>query len=99
MGFISKNDQALILRDAISRPLRDKSGNIMSDKELIIKAVEALAEHEKKYDSLPPVDPRFVEWLRGAAEEIKAGRSLASYKRRTIYRNIDNYDLLRNVSK
>ena len=48
MGFTSKNDQALILRDAISRPLRDESGKIMSDKELIIKAVDALAEHEKK---------------------------------------------------
>lgn len=77
-----------------SRPLTDDKGNVLSDYELAKTAIEYVDNYSKKTGKIAPLDPKFVEWLRGGVKYVdEGGGSFVDYKNNSIYKEFD-YNLM-----
>lgn len=85
----------------ISRPLRHKNGDILNDVEMCKVALKSIDDYSKTEGKPPAINPRFVEWLRGAVDYCDKGGKITEYKEKTIQKQYaDLYDeIIENTNR
>ena len=79
-------------------PLRSKEGCILKDKEFIKIALESIDNYEKEHGTPPPIEPKFVQFLKEMDEATNEdGTTVSDYKNKHILKfNNGDYSIFFN---
>lgn len=84
-----------------SKPLKHKNGDILNDVEMCEYALKSIDDYTEKQGKPPAINPRFVEWLRGAVKYCKNGGNIVTYKEQTIQKQYEAFydEIIENTNK
>lgn len=97
--IFTKSGKSELVVSAKSLPIRNEKGKVLSDSELINYALDEIDKFEKAEKKVAPVPPKFIHWLKKAKESLDKGEKIEDIKAASIYREIPDYSLLKNIAK
>lgn len=82
------------------KALKNKSGKVLNDGELVEKCLEKIEEFTSETGQPPPIEPKFCQWLKECKEYIESGGDAVSFKKKNVLKTISDYsDIIKNTEK
>lgn len=78
---MKRGNDCIDLNGVVSQPVVDKDGKVLNDLELMKKGLERIDEYQEKNKEVPPIAPKFVQFMREMVDDVKQGNStIEQYK-------------------